>query len=193
MILHAIRACNKAETVDKVVVATSDHPSDDPLYEYLRGVYTEGCAWYRGSLTNVLERTYEAAKQEGASHVVRITADCPLVDYRNIDRIHDAYRQNGVYYGFTNSPDGNDVEVFSMEVLGKALLYASTDEREHTTTFIRKQQFAKSNESDPKYSDVHYSVNTVEDLKLCEQILAITGEGARWQDHVEAYRKIKNG
>lgn len=195
MILHVINACNKSRRLDKVVVAISNHQSDDPLYHYLKSVCTNGCVWYRGSLTDPLERTYEAAREHGADVVVRITADCPLVDYRLIDSVL-INKLGDVYRGQTNSPDGSDVEAFDFTALHLANLKASVREREHTTTWIRNQAKrglfkATSVEGDERYNDVHYSVNTVEDLNLCEQILAITGENARWEDHVEAYRKLK--
>jgi spore coat polysaccharide biosynthesis protein SpsF len=188
MILHVIRACQRAQRVDKVIVAMSDHMTCDPLYQYIKNHTQVG--FYRGSLSNPLERTYEAARGAEATTVVRITADCPLVDYRLIDQVVGFL--DGNYNGLTNSPDGTDVEAFTFNVLEFAQMQATTAEREHTTTFIRKLAGSRSVESHPDYADVHYSVNTVEDLHLCERLYAMCGEGARWQDHVDAYRKIKS-
>ncbi len=190
MILHVIRACLKAHKIDHVVVAMSDQMSDDPLYQYVK--HHAPVSFYRGSLSNPLERTYEAARQLQAEVVVRITADCPLVDYRVIDRVVAALGDRDFrYFGVTNSPDGTDAEAFTFEALESAQNGASTAEREHTTTCIRKVNANAGDHDDQRFSDVHYSVNTVCDLQLCEAMLLMCGEGARWQDHVEAYRKIK--
>ncbi len=38
--------------------------------------------------------------------------------------------------------------------------------------------------------DVKYSVDTIEDLQKCEALIMECGEGARWQDYVEAHRRL---
>ncbi len=189
MIDHVMHAC-RSIPVDKVIVATSKERADEVLVDY--------CArkdWdvFRGSLGNPLERTWHAAMDAGCDLVLRITADLPLLDWRLARQVLSKIQRDSKldYVGQTNSPDGTDVEVFKFSALNAAAWNAGADERQHTTTWIRANMNCESAEADPRYADVHYSVNTVEDLRLCEQILAITGEGARWQDHVEAYRKIK--
>jgi spore coat polysaccharide biosynthesis protein SpsF (cytidylyltransferase family) len=185
MIRHTLNACIKAACLDEIIVATSDQASDDPLYDYLGG---DRC--YRGSLSDPLERMYEAARKCNASRVVRVTADCPLVDYRLIQKAV-ATSSSLSYWGMTNSPDGTDVEIFPMGMLRDANLYASVKDRIHTTTWIRRKATWKTSvEGDPRYRSVHYSVNTVDDLKICERLIAKCGEHARWQDHVSAYRRI---
>ncbi|MBS1214447.1 MAG: hemL 2, partial [Proteobacteria bacterium] len=66
-----------ATKVDEVVVATSDQPVDDVISTYAEGL---GYRVHRGSERDVLDRFYGAAIGAGADVVVRITADCPLVD-----------------------------------------------------------------------------------------------------------------
>ena len=71
-----------AHTIDQVVVATTDNPADDPVEAYCNG---HDYACYRGSQYDVLDRYYQAARLFEAGIIVRITADCPLIDPGVID------------------------------------------------------------------------------------------------------------
>lgn len=199
MIDHVVSAVERTGT--QFVIATSNDRSDDPL-----AAYCESRAWdcFRGSLNNPLERTHFAAERTNASVVTRLTGDCPLIDWRLINHLQGKFfdyvwtlrtvhkEDCGMteYFGQTNSPDGTDVEVFTASALRRAHQSARKSECEHTTTWIRKNLKCESVESDPQYADVHYSVNTLDDLRLCERLLAECGEGAHWEEHVEAYRRI---
>jgi spore coat polysaccharide biosynthesis protein SpsF len=68
--------------IDQVVVATTEDPSDEPIVELCA---QQGYACFRGSLHDVLDRFYQAARQFEANVIVRITADCPLIDPQVID------------------------------------------------------------------------------------------------------------
>ena len=83
MLLQQIDRVSRAIT-DKVVVATSIDKSDDEIEEV---VEAQGGLVYRGSHEDVLDRVYMAAKAHGAEHVVRLTADCPVLDHRLIDTV----------------------------------------------------------------------------------------------------------
>ncbi len=79
MLKRVFDRVQRASLVDKVVVATtSDPPSDDAI--------EKACAEWRvacfrgGSLYDVLDRYYQAAKFYNAKTIVRITADCPMID-----------------------------------------------------------------------------------------------------------------
>lgn len=173
------------ESVDKknTVVATTVHSSDDPLVLYLESM---GVRVVRGYEDDVVGRFYHAARLSGSPRwIARVTADCPLID----PRIFEDCKSPNDYWGRTNSPDGNDLEGFTFDALEKSWRNGGPDDREHVTTWMRKNLTCDSIESDSAYADVHYSVNTVEDLRTCEHLIAECGEGARWQDYVEAYRR----
>ncbi len=72
----------------QVVVATTTEPADDPVADYCDA---HGYPVYRGSLHDVLDRYYQAARWSGRETVVRITADCPLIDPAVIDRTVKAF------------------------------------------------------------------------------------------------------
>lgn len=101
----------------------------------------EKVSYLRGSVRNVLERYYLAAKENKLDRVVRITSDCPCIDPKVIDYVivcHEKakadYTSNVIQRTFA---DGLDVEVFSFDALKSAYREAvNTDEREHVTAYI---------------------------------------------------------
>lgn len=74
----------RAATVTETVFATTTDPSDDPVAEYCG---FSGIPFTRGSLYDVLDRYYQAAKETKADVIVRITADCPVIDPALIDEV----------------------------------------------------------------------------------------------------------
>ena len=84
MLWHVIERVKRATLIDRVVVATSTNPSDDAIEQMCR---ENDVPCYRGSENDVLDRFYLAARAEKASELVRITADCPLIDPEVIDRV----------------------------------------------------------------------------------------------------------
>lgn len=189
MIRHVVSRC-EVPGVNRVIVATSDDITDDPLNEYL---ISEGITVFRGSLSNPLSRMYCCAARHSADWILRVTGDCPLVDSRTIEEFVGKIDSQPVcYYGRRNSPDGNDVEIFDMAALRLAFHNAGLNKTEHTTTWIQENMECESVNADPAFADIHYSVNTIEDLRTCELLIARCGEGARWQDYCAAYRELKN-
>ncbi len=83
MLTHVVRRVQRAALVDEVIVATSATPEDDPIAEWARDC---DALLFRGSLHDVLDRVYQAARTQLADVVVRVTADCPLLDPGLIDR-----------------------------------------------------------------------------------------------------------
>ena len=73
---------SRAATVTDTIFATTTDPSDDPVAEYCK---FSGIPFTRGSLYDVLDRYYQAALQTNAAVIVRITADCPVIDPMLID------------------------------------------------------------------------------------------------------------
>jgi spore coat polysaccharide biosynthesis protein SpsF len=73
---------SRSKSVSETIFATTTDPSDDPVAEYCE---FSGIPFTRGSLYDVLDRYYQAASEEKADAVVRITADCPVIDPALID------------------------------------------------------------------------------------------------------------
>jgi glutamate-1-semialdehyde 2,1-aminomutase/spore coat polysaccharide biosynthesis protein SpsF len=175
MLWHVIDRVNRATLVDRVVVATTTAPADDAIEEMCR---ENGVACYRGSENDVLDRFYHAARAEKAAHVVRITADCPLIDPEVIDRVVRRFQRGDLDYASNamvrSYPDGLDTEIFSFSALERAWHEASKpSEREHVTPYLRSEKFRTANvENDSTYLYQHYrwTVDEVEDLEFIRAV-----------------------
>ncbi len=124
----------------KLVVATSTSPDDDEIEAFCE---SKNITFYRGDLNNVLDRHYQVGLLTNADAVVKIPSDCPLIDPQIIDRLLNFYDENSDKYDFVSNlhpatyPDGNDVEIMSMDCLKTAWQAAKRPlELEHTTPYI---------------------------------------------------------
>src|SRR6202012_3298882 len=124
----------------KLVIAATDQPGDDVIEKEAAEM---GIACYRGSLNNLVERHYRAAKLFDADVVLKIPSDCPLIDPEIIDEVLDFYLAHPSEYDYVSNlhpatyPDGNDVEIMTMDCLEKVLYEADRPmELEHTTPYI---------------------------------------------------------
>ena len=139
MLWHVVNRVCSARSVDQAVVATSTASADDAVADFCD---RDGIQCFRGSESDVLDRFYQAAKQVDADAVVRITADCPLIDPEVVDQVVDAFLEgthdyvaNILTYTY---PDGLDVEAFSFPALEATWREARTPaEREHVTPYMR--------------------------------------------------------
>lgn len=83
MLAQVVERTRRSHLVHQVVVATTIQAEDDPVAELCA---QRGYPCWRGSLNDVLDRYYQAARYFQAQVVVRITADCPVIDPQLIDR-----------------------------------------------------------------------------------------------------------
>lgn len=138
MLIRQLERVKRAKMIDRLVVATSIDPSDDPIEDLCRQNGIECC---RGDLKDVLDRFYQVAKSYRPEHIVRLTGDCPLIDPEVIDRVIRFYLDGGYDHasngGEPTFPDGLDVEIFRFSALELAWQEARLpSEREHVTPFI---------------------------------------------------------
>ncbi len=138
---HVIGRTKKANTIDKIIVATSKTERDDAIETLCKKIHV---ACFRGNAGDVLDRYYQCAKKHSIAHIARITADCPLIDPDIIDRAGAIYVKGNYDYVSTaypipTFPDGLDVEIFSFTALEKTWQEALLpSQREHVTPYIWK-------------------------------------------------------
>jgi glutamate-1-semialdehyde 2,1-aminomutase len=136
----------KSNQITDIVVATSVAANNIPLVDHVKNL---GYNCEQGSENNVLKRYYDTAIKHSADIIVRITGDCPFVDYELVDDAISQFTTSGVDYITNGSPpsypDGLDIEVFSIEALEKANKEASTSyDIEHVTPYIRESNKFKT-------------------------------------------------
>lgn len=141
MLYRQLERVQRAKSLGGLVVATSSHPSDDPLEALCR---EHGIAVHRGSLEDVLDRFHGAAAPYKPDHVVRLTGDCPLIDPGILDEVVRRHLEGG--HDYTSNahrptyPDGLDVEVIAWHALDEAWREAKLpSQREHVTPFVADQ------------------------------------------------------
>lgn len=137
-IQHVIERTKLFPNISKVIVATPTSPADDSLVQFCKSM---DISVFRGSENDVLDRYYQAAILYQADVIVRITADCPLIDPIESGKVIKMFfEMSADYVSNTNPPmvpDGLDTEVFSMGALTRAWTTArKRSEREHVTLYI---------------------------------------------------------
>lgn len=139
MLAHVLRRVLKCGNLNGVVLATTWNPEDQAVMEAATAL---GVGTFAGHPDDVLDRYYQAALGAGAATIVRITADCPVLDPEEVDRLvrhfldHPAldYAALGRTY-----PEGYGAEVFTLAALKAAWRGARLpSEREHVTPYIWK-------------------------------------------------------
>ena len=196
MLQRVVTRTRRARLLDEVVLATTIDPSDDAIEATCRA---QGIPIARGSVNDVLDRYYQAARQHSAEVVVRVTADCPLIDPALIDATITLVQgpSSPVDFAATRLPPpwprtypiGLDVEVCTFAALARAWKEADqTYHREHVMPFIyegvklgrehiargisaRDFRIAQLNH-DPDYGALRWTVDTPEDLEVLRRVYA---------------------
>lgn len=177
MLLRVVDCAKQAKSVDLVAVITSTHESDDAIERCCK---ENDIFCFRGNLDDVLDRYYQAALHFQAEVIVRITADCPLLDPGIVEQVVEAFH-GGSYDYASNTlectyPDGLDTEVFRFSSLEKAWREAGLkSEREHVTAYIYKHPelfrlgVVKHSED---LSELRWTVDTLSDLEFVRAVYA---------------------
>ena len=167
-----IRRVKQSKLLDEVIVATTTNPEDDEIVEV---AIKEDVPYFRGSLDNVLERYYRSASKFNLDIIVRITSDCPCIDWNIIDDIIQSHLDSDADYTsntiIETFPRGIDCEVFNFEVLEESYLNATEKyEKEHVTPFIYKTNPDKFKinkyVSKEDHSDIRITLDTPQDYAL---------------------------
>ncbi len=183
LLYRVVGRAQQAVRLDRVAVATTNRPADAAVAQLCEA---RGFLCFRGSEQDVLDRYYQAARQFGADVVVRLTADCPLLDPAIIDETIRAF-QEGAYDYVSNTltptyPDGLDTEVFSRAALEKAWHEAQLpSEREHVTPYIWKHPEAfrlGSVQNTEDLSLLRWTVDEPADLEFVRRVYARLGAEA---------------
>lgn len=178
LLQHIIERLNFCDKIDKIIVITSQENENQPIVQ-LCDELNVSC--FSGNENDVLDRYYQAAKNFNLKEndsIVRITADCPLIDPEIVDSVILKHIK-GNYDYTTNTivrtyPDGLDCEVFKVSILNEMWEKAKLkSEREHVTLFIKNNQndyYCGNVESKIDNSSLRWTVDEKEDFMLISKI-----------------------
>lgn len=198
MLAWVVDQARKASLIDQVVVATTVDPTDDAVEKFCK---ENDILCYRGSMLDVLDRFYQAARFYQAGVVVRFTADCPLLDPHLVDQIlrefitqKADFAANRLPPPFTRTyPIGLDTEVATFAALERAWNEATAPhDREHVMPYLYEveNRFKVVRvEHEKNYGWVRWTVDTATDLELLRRLAdRLTDKpNFTWLDVLEIY------
>ena len=209
MLERVVGRTRGSKWIDEVIVATTVELADDEIESLCAA---RGYPCYRGSSSDVLDRYYQAARLFRADVIVRITADCPVIDPGVIDQTIEAFFDNPVPdknsgpdaptnrypWDFAANrlpppwkrtfPIGLDTEVCTFEALERAWKEAGEPhQREHVMPYLYEQEGrfrVLQIDHDPDYGALRWTVDTAEDLELVRRIYTHFGgrEDFSWKE-----------
>jgi spore coat polysaccharide biosynthesis protein SpsF (cytidylyltransferase family) len=194
---RVFRQLSFARTLDEVMLATSTDASDDCLAQWAERT---SIPCFRGSLDDVLARYYHAATTQKADIIVRVTADCPLIDPEVVDRVVNEFL-SGSYDYVSNVlpptfPDGEDTEAISFSALKRAMEEAHLfSEREHVTPYIRNhpELFRIGNVASPEDLAHHrWTLDNREDYEFLTRVFDQLDAGDAYIRMNEVLRLLKS-
>lgn len=181
-----------SKRINNIIIATTVNKEDDPIIELAQ---KEGLNFYRGSEDDVLDRYYQAAKKYNTAHIMRLTADCPLVDPNICDRIADAYFKSGVDYLHTGETfaEGLDCEIIGFNALARMWVKAKLKhEREHVTPYIHNHSgFFKTMVKENDIDDSKYRITVDEEADFLV-VKAVLENLYKGNDSYFTVREIKS-
>jgi len=175
MLWHIVNRLRYSKLINRIVVGTSINKKDDLIENFCKEYKID---FYRGSEEDVLDRYYQTAKVFEANIIIRITADCPLIDPEIVDLvIKNHIKTNSDYTSNTikrTFPRGLDAEVFNFDSLKRVCRNATEPyQREHVTVYFYEnpQLFKVYNvENNIDISYLRWTVDEDRDLLFVREI-----------------------
>jgi spore coat polysaccharide biosynthesis protein SpsF len=200
MLERVLVRLGRAQTLDEVVVATSKVLEDDPIADLCQRLAVP-CS--RGSAEDVLDRFHQAAGEHHAETIVRITADCPLIDPELVDETVRAFRQATPAVDFACNrlpwdrtyPIGTDTEVCSRQALEAAWRDAvRPNQREHVMPYFYENpdrfRILHVRSSDSSLGRMRWTVDEAQDLDFVRQIYGrFDRDDFTWREVIELLRR----
>ena len=177
MVARVLDRTRRAQTIDRVILATTTTSQDDRLVEYVRGLPVEV---YRGDEDDVLDRYYQTAEYYALDVVVRITSDCPLLDPGLIDQVVQPLLDSSSTVDFSANtlvrtfPRGLDVEAVTSTALKRVWRTAKAPhQRAHVFPYVdeHREEFSTVSITDEiDRSWMRWTVDFEEDLTFVRQV-----------------------
>lgn len=171
VLTYDIERCRKIQGVTEVIVATSSLSQDDAIAKWCQ---EQQVAYYRGSEDDVLDRYVQCAKMYKPDYVMRVTSDCPFVDYEMASEVVALMEQERTDIMLLNGelPRGLAVELISYESLLRInAVGQEARHREHVTYYAYefKEQFKTTTYKVPtnrQVPELRITLDTEEDYEM---------------------------
>ena len=189
-----VRAARAATRIDEVIVATSTLAGDDAVADLAQSL---GVMVVRGSEDDVLSRFVAALDAHPADALVRLTADCPLLDPTLINAVAGAWAAAPTHDYVSTVlvrclPRGLDVELVSAQALRAVDRTATGHDRVHVTSALYADPTAYRLLGlcvTPPADDLRVTLDTAEDLVLLRALVALLPDAPpAWRDVVATLR-----
>lgn len=175
MLWHVVERLKYSRKIDGIVLAIPDTKKNNKLENF---AIDNNIKYFRGSEENVLFRYYETAKEFKCDVIVRVTSDCPLIDFEVADKAVDMHLSSEADYTANilkrTYPRGLDVEVLNFKALEKSFKEANGKQHcEHVTLYIREhpEKFKRvSVENRKDFSHLRWTVDEKEDMEFIREI-----------------------
>ena len=179
LLQHQIERIQRASTINRVVLATSDLAQDDPLEDL---AHSMGILCFRGSETDVISRVCGALEKFEIDIHAEFQGDNSIPDPAVIDFVVGYFLEHSEKFDYvtnalkTTYPPGLEVSVYPSRILFDANLRASSSEHreyvgfhinQHPDVYRLKNIEAPAAISRP---DLHLEVDTEEDFLLVSHI-----------------------
>lgn len=186
--------------LDDIVIATSVEDTDNPIVEF---AHNKGFNIYRGSLENVAERFYLAAKKQDWDYAIRINGDNVFVDIKLLQQMIDVAKNNN--YDFLSNvkdrtyPKGMSIEIVNLNYYKNLLEIINSSERykEHVTLYLYENENIKHyyfyNTKLPEAAGIQLALDTKEDFERTKKIMSKFAENHtkyNLKDIFDIYKKL---
>ncbi|MFC0271924.1 cytidylyltransferase domain-containing protein [Metabacillus herbersteinensis] len=169
---YVISRCKQVSQVEEVIVATSTLKQDDVIINWCK---EHDVTCFRGSEDDVLKRYYTCAKPHNPDYIIRVTADCPFVDYHLANQINDAMKKKPADFVIVNGklPRGLVVEMIAFSALEYMYKHGHKSRyREHVTYYAYEfpEKFNQTEVTAPcslQHPELRITLDTKEDYQLC--------------------------
>lgn len=174
---HIVERLKRSKYLDEIIVATTINKEDDRIVELCEKI---GCKYYRGSEEDVLLRVLESAKSVNADIIVEITGDCPVIDWRHVNKLVEMFFSEEYDYASNiierSFPRGFDTQVFPVKVLEEVnQITKNPVDHEHVSIYIytHPEKYRLINWKANKqmnHPEFEITLDTKEDYEFIKQI-----------------------
>lgn len=172
---YVVARCKQIEGIQNIIVATSNTEKDNEIEKWCLKNQT---LCFRGSENDVLSRFIDCIKKYPAEYIIRVTADCPFVDYETASRIVKLVQSSkcDIVNIVGKVPRGLNIELISSKALQNIYdIGKENRHREHVTLYAYEftNKFNWKNyviDENLQYPELRITLDTQEDYQLCERI-----------------------